>query len=120
MTLEYFVFVFLKDRLPEDEFDKVKEWHLKNRLARIAQCLKDEHRSVEEQTVFADLVERLEPLRELRNHIAHGHIYWRREEESQSPSVTLFKAKDLDTAYLPGQSMWNFLNWRMPWKRSPS
>jgi hypothetical protein len=99
--LEYFVFVFLKDRLPQDEFDKVRDWHLKNRLTRIARCLKDENRTVEEQTVFTDLVERLEPLRELRNHMAHGHMNVRFDPGTKKATVTLLKAKDVDNADMP-------------------
>lgn len=100
-TLEYFVFVFLKDHLAEEEFAKVKEWHLKDRLARVAQYLKDEKRPAAEQTAFAALVERVEPMRNLRNHIAHGHMYVRIDVATMKPSVTLFKAKDLDTGFLP-------------------
>ena len=43
-TLEYFVIVFLKDRLTSDEFLKIREWHFKDRLARIARLLKDQMR----------------------------------------------------------------------------
>ena len=39
-TLEYLVFVLLKDHLQPEEFDRVKEYHLKDRLNRIQQQLK--------------------------------------------------------------------------------
>ena len=101
-TLDYCVFVFLKDHLSADEFVKVREWHFKDRLTRIAQHLKDEKYPAEQQTAFARMLERLEPIRELRNHIAHGHLYFRPDAETQKPTITLFKAKDLDTGFLPG------------------
>jgi len=41
-------------------------------------------------------------MRELRNHIAHGHMYLRIDPETQKPTVTLLKAKDVDTGYLLG------------------
>ena len=100
-TLDYFVFLFLEDNLSPDEFAKVKEYHFKDRIERITQHLKDARYSVEQQTAFARLAERLEPIRELRNHIAHGHMYMRRDGKMQNPTITVFKAKDLDTGFLP-------------------
>jgi hypothetical protein len=61
--LEHFVFVFLKDRLSEAEFDKVKERHLKDRLARIGQYLKEANCSATEQAAFVALATRVEPMR---------------------------------------------------------
>jgi hypothetical protein len=101
-TLDYFVFVFLKDHLSPDEFANVKEWHFKDRVKRIAQHLKDEKYPADQQTAFTRLVDRLKPVRELRNHIAHGHMYVRLDPETQKPTVTVFKAKDVDTGLLPG------------------
>jgi hypothetical protein len=101
-TLDYFVFCFLKDHLSVEEFAKVKEWHLKNRLDRIAQHLQEKTFPAEQQKEFAQLVTRLEPIRELRNHIAHGHMYCRIDEVTKQLAVTLFKAKDVDTGFEPG------------------
>jgi hypothetical protein len=72
-ALEYFVFVFLKDGLTPEEFSKVKEWHFKDRLNRIARLLAERRYPAVTQKEFTQLVERIEQLRELRNHIAHGH-----------------------------------------------
>ncbi len=95
-SLEYFVTVYLKDHLPAAEFEKVKEWHLKDRLERIRQHLAGEHRPQLEQDRFAALVERVIPLRELRNHIAHGQMHVRIHPETGEPKVTLLKAKEVD------------------------
>lgn len=100
-TLDYFVFVFLKDHLLPDEFDRLKERPFKERVTRIAGHLREAHYPAEQQTAFARLVEQLEPIRELRNHIAHGHMYVRWDEETQKPRVTVSKAKDVDTGLLP-------------------
>lgn len=100
-TLEYFVCAFLKDHLAPDEFDKVKEWHLKDRLARIAQYLKESNRSPAEQATFADLVKRVEPMRDLRNHVAHGQMHLRIDPKSGEAAVTLVKAKEADDAFSP-------------------
>jgi hypothetical protein len=100
-TLDYFVFVFLKDHLSGDEFDRISEWHFNDRVKRIAQHLKDEKYPADQQTAFARLLERLEPIRELRNHLAHGHMYVWLDPETRTPRITLFKAKALDTGLLP-------------------
>src|SRR6266496_2994436 len=73
-TLDHCLFVFLEDHLSPEEFTKIKEWHLKDRLDRIAQILKKQNHSAEVLAEFARLRERLEPMRELRNHMAHGHM----------------------------------------------
>src|SRR5687767_13115142 len=54
---------------------------------------------LDQQTTFSRLVVRLNPLRELRNHIAHGHMLLRVEPNTGRPTITLFKAKDVDMAY---------------------
>ena len=100
-TLDFLVFCFLKDHLPPEEFAKVKDWHFKDRLGRIAQHLQEAKCPAEQQNEFAQLFRRLEPIRELRNHIAHGHMYFRIDEETRQPTVTVFRAKDLDTGWTP-------------------
>ena len=100
-TLDYFAFCFLKDHLPPDEFAKLKEWHFKDRLERIIQYMQEAKFPAEQQKDFTQLVARLKPIRELRNHIAHGHMYVRIDEETRRPTVTLFRAKDLDTGSMP-------------------
>ena len=99
-TLDYFVFVFLKKHLSPEEFADVKEKTFRERIRRIAQHLKDKNYPLEEQAAFARMVERVEPFRELRNHIAHGHMYLRLDADGKA-AVTVFKAKDLDMGYLP-------------------
>lgn len=74
-SLEYFVFAFLKDHLPETEFAKVKDRHLKDRLDRIAEYLREAQRPQNEQDRFAALVARVTPLRAIRNQIAHGQLH---------------------------------------------
>jgi hypothetical protein len=95
-TLEHSVFVYLKDRLPSDEYLRVREWHLKNRLERIARHLNETHATEDQKAGFADMVKRLDPVRELRNCLAHGHLFVTIDEETFKPSVTLMMAKDLD------------------------
>jgi hypothetical protein len=95
-ALEHAVFVYLKDRLPANEYVKVREWHLKDRLERIAEILVEANATEEQKAGFADMVKRLDPVRELRNHLAHGHLCVTVEEETFKPSVTLMLVKDLN------------------------
>ena len=99
--LEYLVFVFLKDHLQPEEFDRVKEYHLKDRLNRIEQQLKQEGYPMDERGAFAALAEAIGPIRDLRNRLAHGHLYSRYDVETKKWSVTVFQAKDADTGFLP-------------------
>jgi len=43
----------------------------------------------------------LEPIRELRNHIAHGHLLVRMTEVGKTPVLTLSLPKDLDAGEAP-------------------
>ena len=43
----------------------------------------------------------LEPIRDLRNHLAHSHLYIRLEPVTPKPIVTAFQAKDVDTGWMP-------------------
>ena len=70
-------------------------------MRRMGQHMQEAKFSEEQQKDFAQLVNRLEPIRELRNHIAHGHMYCRIDDQSHKPTVTVFKAKDLDTGWMP-------------------
>ena len=96
-TLDHLVFVFLKDHLSSDEFAKIKEWHLNDRLDGIERFMREENYPAEDQAAFAELLKRLKPIRDLRNHIAHGHMFVSLGPATQKPTVTLVKAKDLDT-----------------------
>src|SRR6185503_3304009 len=69
--------------------------------ARIAKHLKDENYPAEKQSEFAGWVERLNAIRELRNHIAHSHFYIRPNEDPEKAIVSLFRSQDLDTGLLP-------------------
>lgn len=95
-TVEYLVFVFLKDHLEPAEFERLTNWHLKDRLNRIAKYLGDTNSLREQRITFQRLVERLDGIRDLRNHIAHGHLHLQWNPENGKPIITIFRAKDLD------------------------
>lgn len=88
---DHLVFEFLKDNLPESDFEKTRKLHFKDRLLRIAKYLKDENRSLEQQTNFKDLMARTDVVRVLRNHLAHGHMLMRFDPESKTKTITVTK-----------------------------
>lgn len=101
-TLEYFVFVFLEKQIPADEFEKKRKLHLKDRVDQMAEIIAKNGSKSDGQIPFSEIQRHLEPLRELRNLIAHGHMYFGPGNENGSPSVTLSKARDFDAAHDSG------------------
>jgi hypothetical protein len=100
-TLDYLVFALLKDNLPPEEFARMRDWHLKDRLSRIAQILADENYPTAKQTAFSSLVTLLDPIRELRNQIAHGHMCFHFDPNTKQGMPTIMVGKDLDTGSTP-------------------
>ena len=100
-TLDYLVFVFLKDNLAPREFATFQKRGLRERIEGITLHLIEANYPEAEQVAFANWAERFQPIRELRNHLAHGHMYARIHPETQKPTLTVFQAKDLDTGWLP-------------------
>ncbi len=100
-TVEYHTFAFLEKELPPEEFQRLKKLHLQDRLGRIAKYMKEKDFPVSEQEAFDRLVQDIAPVRDLRNLLAHGHLYGRFDPESLSFTVVVSPAKDLDEAHLP-------------------
>src|SRR5688572_17161514 len=72
--LDYSIMVYLKDHLEPAEYEQVRNWHMKDRVVRISKHLSDNGCPTDERSEFESLSARLDPLRELRNHVAHGHL----------------------------------------------
>jgi len=109
-ALDYFVFVFLKDNLPPDAFQKTRDMHFKDRVLKIAEILRARGASSDQQAAYTSLLARIEPLRDLRNSIAHGHLHVRVPEDGSLPVVTLFNPKDLDLSEYPEVKLEEVLN----------
>jgi len=92
-TLEYLVNIYLQDHIDPAEFSKVKVWHLKDRLTRVAQDLVNS-RPVQVQGEFNDLLARLDPIRDLRNHIAHGYFILLLNDKGHAPEVLIARPID--------------------------
>lgn len=102
-ALDYNVFVFLKDHLSAEEFSKIRELHFKDRLLRLGQILESQGKADEFATLFADI----EPIRQLRNDIAHGHLLLNASENGPI-SITLFNPKDIDLERTEGAKHLDF------------
>jgi len=98
-VLDWYVFVFLESRMPPDAFAKIKNEHFQDRIARVKEFVDGFHYSREQEHAFATFFERLEPIRKLRNNIAHGHLLVRVAEDGKSPVLILSQPKDLDVNY---------------------
>ncbi len=95
-ALDYAVFVFLKDRIPAEEFAIVREYHFKDRLARIQKILTAPEYTNEQRQNFAKLIKKIEPLRELRNDLAHSHLHVTAKPEGNDVLIAVFNPKDVD------------------------
>src|SRR5262245_60507139 len=98
-TLDLFLSDCLEQTLTSDEFAKVKYWHFHDRL----EVLKKElaQRAFPKATVddVENLLSRTEPIRELRNHIAHGTMRLGLGADKHTWDVTLSLPRDLDGSY---------------------
>lgn len=95
-TLEYMILVFLRDRVAPEDYSRACKRHLKDRLLLIAEHLEKNDVPVAQRAAFGDLCERLDPIREIRNHLAHGHFLFHWDLESKKPTITISRAIDLD------------------------
>ena len=95
-ALDYLILDYVKGNLDSAEFARFKEKPFKARVNRVTQHFRDSNRSTE---VFENLLTRLEPVRELRNHIAHGHLLCRLDIDTKQWMASISLPKDLDLAY---------------------
>jgi hypothetical protein len=89
-TLDLAVFEFLEAKLVASEYEKLKERPLAERLDRIEKLLESDP---EKLRVFQALCQRLDPYRQLRNHIAHGHLLLRAGFPNEKPTLSIALAK---------------------------
>jgi len=101
-VLEYLVNVYLKDHIDSVEYTRIKEWHFKDRLSRIGQHLEDGDCPTQAREEFRNFLAQLGPIRDLRNHIAHGYMIIRLNPETQTPEILISRPKDLDQEYSTG------------------
>jgi hypothetical protein len=99
--LDLLVQDFLENTLPPNEFLKIKEWPFYDRVELIKKHVGQSNYPVEKKTGFEQLFRRLDPLRETRNHIAHGILRIGLAPDQKTPVQTLSLPRDLDGSNSP-------------------
>ncbi len=99
-ALEYLVGAFLKDHLDTAEYERVNGWHFNDRVAKIATFLKESGSPPYAREQFGLLVRRLEPVRNLRNHIAHGYMCWNMADQGGTSWASIVLPKNVDQEHL--------------------
>ena len=107
-VLDWHTMVFLESRLDAEQFAKAKELHFQDRVKRIQGIVDASDYALERKEGFVRFFVDLQPIRELRNHIAHGHMLLRLGEDGEPPVATLSLPKDLDATYAPESRHLNF------------
>jgi hypothetical protein len=107
-VLDWHVLVFLEARIPSDEFAKIKGKHFQDRIALVKSLAASDQHSDEQRQAFGKFFTRLDPIRELRNHIAHGHLLSRWQEDTKTWQILLALPKDLDVLNAPETRLLEF------------
>jgi hypothetical protein len=94
--LEFLVFDLLEERLRPDEFETIRKQHLADRVERLRTLLVANEA---ERKEFEEFAQALTPVRELRNHIAHGYFSITLRPGSTEPLVGITQAKDLKVCF---------------------
>ena len=92
---------YLENKLPPEEFAKFKGRHFRQRVERINEHIRQGTFSPEKREEFDKWVARLEPIRDLRNHIAHGLMRTALADDMKTLIVTLSLPRDLDGTNSP-------------------
>jgi hypothetical protein len=100
-SLDWHMLVFLEKRLPPDHFAKIRNEHFQERVTRVKKLIAARPLSTKRKQAFDQFFARLESIRELRNHIAHGHLLVRITKIDKTPTLTLSLPKDVDADDTP-------------------
>lgn len=106
--LDYLIFDFLEVRLPPKQFAALKDKHFQDRVKRIERYVEQKNCPAETRARSAQFFARLAPLRELRNHIAHGYLLMRLDDAGQNFVLTLTLPKHLSDAFSPNSKHLSF------------
>jgi hypothetical protein len=98
-VLDWHFLVFLESRIPRLEFTSIKEKHFQDRVARMKSLVESHQYSDDRRAAFGVFFGRVDSIRILRNHIAHGHMLLCFEEAGRPDTLTLTLPKDLDKGY---------------------
>ena len=99
--LDLRILEYVESIVPPDEFAKIKDRHLYDRVQRIMKDLNDDRHSKATREEFDCFFSRLEPIRAFRNHIAHGTMRLGLAADQKSYEMTLSLPRDLDGSNSP-------------------
>ena len=91
---------FLENNLSEAQFEESRKLHFKDLLDLVVAQLRDLGIPPKEIESLPRLIEEIEAVRDLRNHIAHAHLTVNIRDD-QKPKVTLSMPRDLDRPFDP-------------------
>lgn len=100
-TLDLLAQDFLQSILPPDEFTRLRDRCFHDRITRLKEHVTAANYPPEKRQAMAQFFARLEPVRELRNHIAHGLLRIALAEDQNTWVLTLSLPKDLDGSGSP-------------------
>lgn len=101
-VLNWHLLVYLESRLSKEEFERIKERHFQDRILKIKGLVESGNFSPEQKQEFDEFFQRVTPIRELRNHIAHGHVLVRLLEDLKTWKMTVSLPRDLNASYESG------------------
>lgn len=100
--LDLLVQDFLESILPSsDEFLRLRDGHFQDRIKRLKDQVARAEHPLQKRQALAQFFDRLEPARQLRNHIAHGLLRMALGGDQKTWTHTLSLPKDLDGAGAP-------------------
>ena len=100
-TLDLHVQDYLENNLSPEEFAKFKSCHFRDRVERIKAHVSQAGYEPEKWQAMAEFFSRLEPVRELRNHIAHGLLRLTLADDKKAWTITLSLPRDMDGSNSP-------------------
>jgi hypothetical protein len=95
-VLDWSISEFLEDALPQDHFLKIKFRHFKERGDLIRKIVSEGEYPGKTKDEFEKFFLRLKPVRELRNHIAHGLLRLGLDPNCKTWVLTLSIPRNLD------------------------
>lgn len=95
-TLEMLVFTYLEKKLTAEEFEKIRTTHFKDRAERVGDLFA---KTAEQRAAYDAFLQHLAPVRELRNHLAHGFLRLVIHPGDQGHAMAITQAKDLGAAF---------------------
>src|SRR5436190_11819481 len=94
-VLDWNLLAFLEVQLADDDFTKIKRGHFHDRVEALKSAFACGAYSEEQKQAFAKFFDRVEKVRELRNHIAHGLMCFRVADDLKSAKLTLTLPRDI-------------------------